>query len=364
MSCGVARFAYNWGLAVKKAAWETDKTRLSDFDLVKIWNIWRKENAEWSYEVSKCSGQYAIHHLGTAFKGFFSGKGYPRFKKKGKSDSFVLGEKSAFKVEGKKIRLQKTGRIRLAEQIRFQGDHISATVSREADGWYVSVLVKTDHEFEQTKSESIVGIDLGVGNRVAVCSDGTELVNGRFYRKQEKKIKRLGRSLSKKKKGSKNREKARQKLSRAHQKARRRREHAINNFTTSVVKKHKYIGIETLNIKGMAKTKLAKSVHDAGMYEIRRQLEYKAKLRGCIIVNASRWYPSTKTCSNCGIVVDKLPLSVREWTCSGCGINHDRDLNAAKNLAALAEEFSESINDCGAERKQSCEAVNTNESRV
>jgi putative transposase len=349
-AAGTARYAYNWAWRENYKLYKEGK-KTSAYDMVKLWNAYRDANLRWSYEVTKWAGQKAIYNFYDSLTRFFKKVSkYPRKKRKKRSrDSFYLGV-NTFKVEGNRIHIPILKWVEMHQELRFPGKQISAVISRDASGWYASIQVELPENYthkHQCQGTEAVGVDLGVGGVLATLSNGTKYLNPRSFRRSERKIRQKSKAVSRKKLQSKNRERAVRRLAKEHLKLKRRRLDNTHKITTSLVKQYKVIGIETLNVKGMAKTKLAKSVYDAGMYEFRRQLEYKAKLAGSTVFLADRFYPSSKTCSSCGHRLDKLELSVREWECPQCTAKHDRDINAAINLRALAVRHTDNKNACG-----------------
>jgi len=349
----VRRFAYNWALNRWKEKHQAgEKSDCSGYSLVKEFNAIRREQFPWTYDVTKWASQKAIQDLGATFKRFFNKQNrYPQFKKKGRCrDSFYLGLVD-FKLEGKKIHIPKLGWIKMAQELRFPGKPKSVTISREGSEWFVSVLVDVDPSWKyphQCKSQATVGIDLGIGDRLAILSDGTIIENPRVYRRLERKIKRFNQSLSRKQKGSKNREKIKTQLARLHTRIRRVRADTTHRMTAQIVEQYRVIGVEDLSVKGMMKNRrLSKSFGDASLGEILRQLQYKSELAGCELVQADRGFPSSKLCSECGWKNADLQLGDREWVCEDCGCVHDRDLNAARNLEIVAQRHRETINACG-----------------
>jgi putative transposase len=190
-------------------------------------------------------------------------------------------------------------------------------------------------------------VDLGL-NDMATCSDGTVFAAPRPLRSALRRLRRAGRRLSRKRKGSRNRAKARRRLARQHYRVANVRKDALHKATTAIVRRFSQVAIEDLNVRGMASNhRLARAILDVGLYEFRRQLTYKAQMYGTEVVVAGRWFPSSKLCSACGHQRDDLPLHVRAWTCSACGAHHDRDLNAARNLASLCTLGQRGIHACG-----------------
>lgn len=251
-------------------------------------------------------------------------------------------------VSGYHVHLPRIGKVKMHEMLRFSGRILAVTVSREANRWFASFSVEVEEAPFQRESQASVGVDLGLID-LAVLSDGTRFANPQALRRNLKKLRRLSRGLSHKKKGSENRRKARMKLAKLHYRISCIRKDALHKLTTYLVKNYSLIGIETLNVKGMLKNgRLSRAVADVGMHEFRRQLAYKSVLYGTQLVLADRWFPSSKTCSECGCVREvPLKLAVRRWLCHECGVEHDRDLNAAINLRIMAESYS--VTACGEE---------------
>jgi putative transposase len=355
-AAGTARFAYNWALAEWQKQYQARKAdpsrrRPSQGALRRQLNAIKRKEFPWMLKVTKCAPQMAIIHLGDAFQKFFSRRaGYPRFRKKGVHDSFTITN-DQFSLDGSRIHIPNLGWVRMHETLRFPGKVMSATVSRVADRWYVSICVDTPHDPNLThaKNQGAVGVDLGV-SALATLSTGEPPVPGpKPHQALGARLRRLSRSLSRKVKNSANRKKAKAKVARLHARISNIRSDALHKLTTDLSCRFDIIGIEDLNVSGMVKNRyLARAVADMGFSEFRRQLEYKAETRGGVVVVADRWFASSKTCSDCGHKVDQLPLSVRQWTCPACGANHDRDRNAARNLKNMAvSAASSAVSACG-----------------
>jgi len=351
-AAGTARFAYNWALAewqTQYAAWQNDNSlpKPNQMRLRRQLNHIKREKFGWMLEVTKNAPQMAIIQLGEAFKNFFAGRAnYPKFKKKGKSrDSFTLTN-DQFKVEGLRIRIPHIGRVRMRESLRFNGKILSVTVSRTANQWFASITVDTaSHPLPPAENQGVVGVDLGV-SALATLSTGEVVAGAKPHKILLSRLQRLSRSLSRKVNGSENRKKAKLKLARLHARVANVRRDALHRLTTDLTRRFHTIGIEGLNVSGMVKNRyLSRAISDMGFFECRRQLAYKAAQRGGIIVVADRWYPSSKTCSDCGHKLETLRLAVREWVCPACGAVHDRDMNAAINLKNLA--VSSTVSACG-----------------
>ena len=355
-AAGTARFAYNWALAEWKRqyeAWKLDNSqpKPTQAALRRQLNAIKREQFPWMLEVTKCAPQMAIIQLGEAFKNFFAGRAkYPQFRKKGVHDRFTLTN-DQFSIDGCRIRIPNLGWVRMRESLRFTGKIMSATISRVADRWFVSITVDTADDSPLPKAENqglrsdtspaqqgkdVVGVDLGV-SALATLSTGETVAGPKPHKALLGRLRRLSRSLSRKQKGSVNRAKAKRKLARLHARIASIRLDALHKLTTDLARRFHTIGIEDLNVRGMARNRhLARSIMDMGFFEFRRQLAYKATMRGGQVVVADRFYASSKTCSACGHKLDALPLSVRAWTCPECGARHDRDINAAINLKNMA----------------------------
>ena len=354
-AAGTARFAYNWALTEWKRqyeAWKLDNSqpRPSQAALRRQLNALKREQFPWMLEVTKNAPQMAIIQLGDAFKNFFAGRAkYPQLRKKGVHDRFTLTN-DQFSIDGWRIRIPNLGWVRMRESLRFAGKLMSATLSRVADRWFVSVAVDTvdDSHLPKAENQGVVGVDLGV-SALATLSTGEAPIPGpKPHKALMGRLQRLSRSLSRKIKGSANRKKARGKLARLHARIAAIRSDALHQLTTNLTRRFHTIGIEDLNVRGMVKNRhLARSITDMGFFEFRRQLEYKAAMRGGQVVVADRFYPSSKMCSCCGHRLETLPLALREWTCPACATHHDRDVNAAVNLKNMA--VSSTVSACGEE---------------
>jgi putative transposase len=323
----------------------------------KLLNSLKNDQFPWMYETSKCAPQEALRDLHTAFKNFYrglkSGKkiGFPRFKRRGVRDSFRLT--GTIKFHERAIQLPRIGKVRLKEKRKcyYNGRILSVTVRRRANRWFVSVTVEEVILDPQPIQGSPVGVDLGV-KTLATLSDGTTFANPRALGRQLRKLKQLHRSLSRKEKGSKNREKAKLRLAKMYLRMFNIRQDTLHKVTTYLAKSHSKIVIEDLLVSGMMKNRrLARVIADVGFYEFRRQLEYKCGWYGSELVVVSRIFPSSKMCSHCGHRKKELSLSEREYHCEQCGLEIDRDLNAALNLVAVS--LPETLNACGEEVRHS-----------
>jgi putative transposase len=302
------------------------------------------------YDVSKCVVQEAIIDLGTAFRAFFEKRGrYPKFKRKdGRASFCAANEAGTFRSDGERIKLPVIGWIRMREAVRFTGPLKRATVSFEGGRWFVSLMVDTDDVQPVEQPEAVIGVDVGVRS-LAALSTG-EIVKGpKAHKCALKRLRRANKALARKRRGSANFRKAKRRLNILHARIANIRRDATHKLTTRLTKTYRTIGIEDLNVRGMVRNRCnARGVSDAGFFEFRRQLEYKARLYGSHIVLAGRFYPSSKTCSCCGVVKETLDQSQEWFRCDDCGFEADRDVNAALNLARIAA--SSAVTACGEER--------------
>ena len=341
-AAGTARFAYNWALAEWQAMYAATRSdpgapKPNEALLRRRLNAIKRAQFPWMLEVTKNAPQMAIIQLGQAFANFFAKRArYPAFRRKGAHDRFSLTN-DQFVVEEKRIRIPKLGWVRMREALRFTGHIVSATVSRKAGHWYASITVDApDLSLPPAENQGAVGIDLGV-TALATLSNGETVAGPRPLRALLGRLRRLGRALSRKVKGSRNRDKAKRKLASLHARIGNLRSNALHQLTADITRRFHTIGIEDLNVKGMlGNRRLARAIADMGFHELRRQLAYKAAWRGGRVVVADRWYPSSKLCSCCGYRLAALGLAVRQWACPGCSTLHDRDVNAAINLKHMA----------------------------
>lgn len=303
-----------------------------------------KKEFPWLREVDSLALANVQLNLQTAYKNFFhSGFGFPKFKKKSHRQSYKTNnQKGRIALENGHIKLPKIGWVRVKAHRQIKGIIKSATISMTPTGKYhVSISCETEIK-PFTKTNSSVGIDLGISD-FAILSTGEKIGNRRFFNQLSKKlakeqkilsrralaVKKVGRKLS----DSKNYQKQRMKVAKIHEKIVNQRKDFLNKLSTYLIKNHDVICIEDLSSKNLMKNhKLAKSIGDVSWYEFMRMLEYKAKWYEKKVFKISRWYPSSQICSDCGFSSGKKPLSVREWTCTYCGSHHDRDINASINI--------------------------------
>lgn len=359
-ACGVARFSYNWALAMWQEQYKNGE-KPTEISLRKLLNARKTGEFPWMQEVTKNAPQQAIKNLGAAFNRFFKGKAqYPKFKKKGKvKDSFRADNGPAQKgfdavrVVGKKIQIPCLGWVKMTENLRFKGQIKSLIISRVADKWFATVAVEMESVAYGRKNQASVGIDLGI-KALATLSNGKVIKGAKSHTRLLKRLKRQSRKLSLKKKQSMNSLRYARKLAKTHARIANIRRDYLHKATTDIVLNHSKIGIENLNVKGMsANRKLARHILDQSFYEFRRQLEYKSVLYGSQIFVADRFFPSSKLCHNCGCLYADLKLSERTWTCIHCNQTHDRDLNAALNLQRLCTPSSGGDQACGVESSDS-----------
>ena len=355
---GAARFAYNAGLAHVKAALEAgEKPEWSSYSLQHWWvenrdtlavdsdgAIWWRENSKEAYRSGLRWLAEALSNWSKSRKGTRKGRrvGFPKFKSKDRGTPrfsySISGARDGGLIKGdaKALWLPRIGRVHCFENVTARANGarvVNMTISRRAGRWYASLTVERDEPTtRQTPKGGAVGIDLGV-KTLATLSDGTIVPNPHSLAADEQRLKRAQQALSRKTKGSKRRAKARERVARIHARVANRRHDALNKLTTRLAQTYSDISIEDLNVAGMVKNHhLAKAISDASFFELRRMLEYKTAKTGARLHFVDRWYPSSKTCSNCGSVKAKLSLSERTYTCGNCGLVIDRDLNAAINI--------------------------------
>ncbi|MGP4018939.1 RNA-guided endonuclease InsQ/TnpB family protein [Saccharopolyspora sp. 5N708] len=353
---GCVRLVWNKTLSQRHRAYHAHGTKTSYRETDAALTAWKKtEDLAFLSEVSSVPLQQTLRHQHAAYANFFAGRAkYPRFKSRnGRQCAHYT--RSAFSLRDGRLTLAKH-----AKPLEFVWSWDTETlatlnptmviVSREPDGrWYVSFAVDTDDPDPLAEIGSVVGVDLGVKD-FATLSTGEKIANPRNLKRKARNLARYQRRMARKQRGSANRRKAKNKVARAHRKIRAARQDFLHRTSTRLVRGHDLIAIEDLNVAGMthgaqgtvdkpgrnvrAKSGLNRAIMDAALGEFRRQLEYKAQRAGKRVVVIDRWYPSSKTCSACGNLLNNLTLSVRHWTCPDCGTRHDRDHNAAKNILA------------------------------
>jgi putative transposase len=355
-SAGVARKAYNWALEEWQKQYQAG-SKPNEAALRRLLNSIKKDAFPYMLEVTKNAPQMAIMQLGQAFNNFFAKRArYPRFRCKGKDDRFTLTN-DQFKVDGTKIHIPRLGWVKMHESLRFSGKIVSATISKKASRWFVSITVEVMPCTIPTVNDSqiVVGIDLGI-NHFAVLSNGDSIKGPKPYQRLMHRLKRLAKRFSQKVKFSNNYQKAKLKLAKLHHRITNIRRNYLHELTHRLISLFKVIGIEDLHVKGMLRNHcLARSIADMGFYEFKRQLLYKAQANDVHIVIADRWFPSSKTCHHCQYYHKSLQLSERKWQCPNCESCLDRDLNASINLEEMAA--SSAVTACGASSGGACTFV-------
>jgi putative transposase len=333
---GARRWIWNWGLARKQEHFKATGETLRYVDLNgELTDLKRQPGMEWLREADSQSLQEALRDLDRAFVNFFEKRArFPKFKSK-KRDRARFRIPQRVKLADGKVYVPKVGHVRVRQSQDVSEPTNSATFRREADGhWYVSLVVEfemPDIALPAPDPEKVAGIDLGLID-FATLSDGSNPIHTpKFDRKAQRDLRRAQRTLSRRKKGSKRKAKARVKVARVHQKIANQRSDFLHKLTADLVATHDGLCIEDLSVRGLARTKLAKSFTDASFGEFRRQLEYKCEWNRKHIVVVDRFFPSSKMCNACGALNDALTLSDREWDCD-CGAHHKRDFLAACNI--------------------------------
>ncbi|MFI6221403.1 RNA-guided endonuclease InsQ/TnpB family protein [Nocardia salmonicida] len=335
---GCIRYVYNRALAERSRAWIQGQRRVNYADTSRMLTQWKRDpEAVWLTEPSKGPLQQTLRDLQGAYDKFWRKlAGYPQFKKKGKSKDSATYFSNCFTYRDGRIKLAKQAEpldIRWSRPLPEGAQPSQVTVSRDSAGrFHISILVEeatTEHE----PNDIAVGVDAGLTSLYSF-STGEKVSNPRHEKRDRRRLAKAQRGLSKKQKGSANRAKARFKLARVHARiADRRRDH-LHKLSTRLVRENQVIAIEDLSVRNMVRNRsLARAISDASWSEFRSMLEYKADWYGRSVIAVDRFYPSSKTCSACGRVNNAMSLQVRKWTCR-CGVVHDRDVNAAKNIRA------------------------------
>ncbi|MDG4769326.1 transposase [Solwaraspora sp. WMMD792] len=355
---GCARVVFNDGLRLRQQAYEQGLPYVSDADLSKRVITRAKATPEraWLGEVSSVVLQQALADLNTAYRNFFASvtgrrKGRkvarPRFRsRKDKRQAIRFTKNSRFKVcDNGRLRLPKIGDLEVRWSRSLPSEPSSVTVVRDTAGrYFASFVVTTPGDEALPPVDSEIGIDLGL-THFAVMSDGAKVTAPRFLRRAARKLKRLQQALSRKQKGSNRRRKAVVRVARAHSRVADTRRDWQHKLSTTLIRDNQAVYVEDLAVAGLGRTRLAKSVYDAGWAQFTTMLEYKAARYGRTFGRVDRWLPSTRMCSVCGRVNDKMALDVRSWSCP-CGAVHDRDVNAARNIKAAGRA---DFNDRGAQ---------------
>lgn len=340
---GCARWVYNYALALKKKTWEEEKRTMSQFELCKEFPKLKKlEGTKWLSEVCSHSLQNEMANLDQAYTRFFrEKKGFPKFKSKHSNNkSYSTTQIGIISIGVYHVKLPKLGKVPCRVSRPVTGRVMKATISQTASGkYFVSILCKDSLEVPdklQITEVGTVGIDLGL-KQFAVLSTGERIANPRNLKKAQKRLRRAQRTLSRRKPGSKNRNKARIRVAIVHEKVANQRNDFLHKLTTRLVNENQVdtYAIEDLAVANLVKNhRLARSISDAGWGEFRRQMGYKTEWKGKNLLVIGRFDPSSKLCS-CGKINHELSLKDRIWTCP-CGQVNDRDLNAARNIKNFA----------------------------
>lgn len=341
---GTARFVYNWALKDRIKRFENGEST-NIFEQKRRFNSLKREEFGWIYEIPYTLQDEAFVNLDNAYKNFFrrvktgdEKPGFPKFKSRRNGlGSFSL--RGHIHIERGQIKLPRIGWVRLKERGYLPADAkiLKVTISERARRWFISAQVELNIRDPLPKTGKPLGVDVGVKN-LAALSNGKQFPNSAVLRKHERKLACLQRELSRRKKGSRNREKTRRKIAGLYLKISNVRKHNLHQVSAYAMNcRPSEIVIEDLNVKGMMKNRhLAKSIGDASMSELHRQIKYKSTWNGIDVMSADRWFPSSKLCSRCG-EIREIDLSQRVYKCESCGFEINRDLNAARNLAALVE---------------------------
>ena len=330
---GSTRYVYNWALDLRSKAWKERKERIDYHDSSAALTPLKQELPGLN-EVSCVPVQQSLRHLETAFVHFWKhGADYPAFKSKFNQQSAEF-TRSGFRWRQGQLVLAKIGKLRIRWSRRFKAKPTTVTVSRTPAGQYY-VSFRVDERLKpMPAAKAAIGIDLGL-TCFAADSNGTKYRAPHPLRRKMAQLKRAQKALSRKKKGSKNRDKARIRVAKIHQKISDIRCDFQHKLSTQLVRENQTLVIEDLNVRGLlANHNLAGAIGDSGWSEFVRQLEYKSEWYGRTLIRVDRFFPSSKLCSACGFKNESMPLEMRGWTCPSCGTTHDRDINAARNLLA------------------------------
>jgi len=333
---GCARWIYNWALARKNRAYQQGR-HLSYGDLsASLPSLKQEPETAWLAEVSSVTLQQSLRHLERAFVNFFEGRThYPRFKSKKRDTQTATYTASAFTWKDGSLTLAKMGTpldIRWSRPLPDGVIPSTVTLSCDSAGRYFISLLVEEKIVPLPPSTEQIGVDLGLVSMV-ITSKGEKVGNPRYFAKDEKKLAKAQKQLARKRRGSKNREKARCKVAKIHARVADRRRDYQHKLSTRLIRENQVICVESLAVKNMMQNhSLAKAIADVGWGEFVRQLVYKAQWYGRTLAKIDRWFPSSKMCSCCGCVLERLDLEVRDWICPQCGTHHDRDVNAAQSV--------------------------------
>ena len=337
---GCVRKVYNLALAARTEAWARQE-RVNYNQSSALLTAWKKtEELAFLGEVSSVPLQQTLRHLQTAFTHFFAKRaGYPRFKSRKRSRRSAEYTTSGFRFRDGRLTLAKMSDpldMVWSRPLPEGATPSTVTVSQDAAGrWFVSMLCEDPSFQPLPATDAAVGVDVGL-DHLLTLSTGEKVANPRHERRDRVRLAKAQRELSRKAKGDgANRRKARRKVAKIHARIADRRRDMLHKLTTRLVRDNQTLVIEDLTVRTMVKNrKLARAISDAAWAEFRNMLEYKAAWYGREVIAVDRFFPSSKLCSACGTMQENMPLSVRTWTCAGCGTTHDRDVNAAQNLLA------------------------------
>jgi putative transposase len=348
-ACGVARFTWNWALAKWNEMYAVGE-KPDAAKVRKLFNSIKAELFPWIYEIHKDANQRVFTDLHDAFRRFFEKTAaHPVFKRKWQRDSCYVSN-DHFAINGDRVRLPIVGWVRMHEELRFDGKIMSATISREADRWFLSVTVQHLDMRSVTEAigNGIIGVDLGI-SALATLSSGEVIEGPKPLKAALKQLQLAGRSLSRKVKGSSNWKKAVVVLQCIHARITHIRKDFIHKLTTRLCRENQTVVIEDLRMAFMLKNRhLSRAASDMGLSEFRRQMKYKTLLFGTELIIADQFFPSTRICSKCGALKDML-LSERTYRCDACGLVLSRDHNAAINLEQLGYPRPAGFSTCGQE---------------
>ena len=333
---GCSRLVYNKALSLRTDSWYKENIRIKPKDVSSQLTKWKKEEGfSFLNEVSSVPLQQSLRHLDSAFNRFFKKQAsYPTFKKRNGIQSATFTRNALkFDLKNKELILPKEiGKLKIRWSRPLKHQPSTVTVSKDcSDRYFVSFSFEKAIIAKEKISKKI-GIDLGIKDLI-ITSDEEKITNNKYLKKHEERLTFLQKDLSRKVKGSRNRNKARLKVTKKHAKISDSRRDHLHKMTSKLINENQVIAIESLEVSSMLKNKrLAKNISDSGWYELKRMLQYKSDWYGRELVEINQYYPSSKRCNNCGYILPYLDLKQRLWECPKCNQMHDRDINAAKNI--------------------------------